>query len=64
MKLRHATIENFRGLEKLEKAYMTRGHVLTGQNIAETAMLTGVDRRTVLGKLDLARLARWLKRKK
>jgi DNA-binding NtrC family response regulator len=51
-------------LKELEKAYVTQVHVLTDQNIAKTARLTGVDRRTVLEKLDLARLARWLKGKK
>ena len=51
-------------LAELERAYVTQVHVLTDQNMAETARRTGLTWRTVSRKLDLARLARWLKRKK
>jgi transcriptional regulator with AAA-type ATPase domain len=47
-------------VEELTRDYVTRVHVLTGQNTAETARRTGLDRRTVTRWLDQARLRRWL----
>ena len=48
-------------LDEINRAYVTRVHLLSEQNMAETARRTGVDRRTVRRWLDFARLARWLK---
>jgi DNA-binding NtrC family response regulator len=51
-------------LEELTRTYVTRVHVLTAQNKAETARRTGLDWRTVKKWVDPARLGRWLARKK
>ena len=47
--------------EELNRAYVTRMHVLSHQNTAETGRRTGLDRRPVGRRLDPTRLARWLK---
>lgn len=48
-------------VEELTRAYVTRVHVLTGQNRSETARRTGLNWRTVGQRLDPARLLRWLR---
>ncbi|MFO0757608.1 MAG: sigma 54-interacting transcriptional regulator [Byssovorax sp.] len=48
-------------VEELTRAYVTRVHLLSEQNVSETARRTGLDRRTVQKWLDPARLARWLR---
>jgi hypothetical protein len=50
--------------EELLRAYVTRIHARTGQNKAETARLTGFDRRTVARWIDPERLSRLLARPK
>jgi DNA-binding NtrC family response regulator len=50
-------------VDELTRSYVTRVHVLAGENTAETARRTGLDRRTVARWLDPARLRRWLSRK-
>jgi DNA-binding NtrC family response regulator len=47
--------------DELNRAYVTRVHVLTDQNKAETARRVGLDWRTVGRWIDPVRLARWLK---
>jgi DNA-binding NtrC family response regulator len=48
--------------EDLLQAYVSHVYMETGQNLSETARRTGLDRKTVRQKLDLARLARWRER--
>ncbi len=48
----------------LESAYVTWVHVLTGQNRAETARITGRNWRTIGHLIDPARLYRWLRKAK
>ena len=43
-------------------SFVNHVYVETGQNLSETARRTGLDRKTVRQKLDLARLARWRER--
>jgi DNA-binding NtrC family response regulator len=47
-------------LDELDRAYVTRIYMLTGENVAETSRRTGLDRRTVQRRIDRARLVRWL----
>jgi ActR/RegA family two-component response regulator len=47
-------------LDELDRAYVTRIYMLTGENVAETSRRTGLDRRTVRRRIDRARLVRWL----
>ena len=51
-------------VEELNRAYVTRVHVLTDQNQSETARRTGLNWRTVGRMIDPVRLARWLGRGK
>lgn len=51
-------------LEELMRAYVTRMHVLTALNKAETARRTGLDWRTVKQWIDPARLGRWVARRR
>jgi ActR/RegA family two-component response regulator len=50
--------------EQLTRALVKRLYKITGGNVAETARLTGMDRRTVLSKLHGGSLARRRKVKK